>query len=239
MCNLYSMTSNKEAIREFARYLRVAVNADNLGSHPDVFPNEYAPIVRNTLDGRELALSRWGMPKSAKALEGKNYDNGVTNVRETDSWHWRQWLDVENRCVVPVTSFCEPDQASGSKENIWFALTEDRPLFFFAGIWLPSWTSVRKVSEGESTDDLYAFLTTEANKDVGTFHPKAMPVILRTPASIDYWLSADVDDALDLQRPLANGTLQVVARGQKFDPPWAEPRHPAFAPTPKPQLDLF
>jgi putative SOS response-associated peptidase YedK len=47
---------------------------------------------------------------------------------------------------------------------------------FFAGIWT-RWTSVRKVKEGETTNDLFAFLTIEPNKVVGAIHPKAMPVI--------------------------------------------------------------
>jgi putative SOS response-associated peptidase YedK len=30
--------------------------------------------------------------------------------------------------------------------------------------------------EGETTNDLYGFLTTEPNAEVGAIHPKAMPV---------------------------------------------------------------
>jgi putative SOS response-associated peptidase YedK len=37
---------------------------------------------------------------------------------------------------------------------------------------------VRKVKEGETTNDLFGFLTTEPNAEVGAIHPKAMPVIL-------------------------------------------------------------
>jgi hypothetical protein len=40
---------------------------------------------------------------------------------------------------------------------------------------------VRKVKEGETTNDLFAFLTTEPNNRVGVIHPKAMPVILTKP----------------------------------------------------------
>ena len=50
-------------------------------------------------------------------------------------------------------------------------------LAFFAGIWI-RWTLTRKVSEGEITCDLFAFLTTEPNVEVGAVHPKAMPTIL-------------------------------------------------------------
>ena len=38
---------------------------------------------------------------------------------------------------------------------------------------------MRKVKEGETTNDLFAFLTTDPNDVVGAVHPKAMPVILR------------------------------------------------------------
>ena len=29
-----------------------------------------------------------------------------------------------------------------------------RPLAFFAGMWVPKWTSTRKVKEGETTNDI-------------------------------------------------------------------------------------
>ena len=86
----------------------------------------------------------------------------------------------------------------------------------FAGIWT-NWTSVRKVKEGETTNDLFGFLTTEPNDVVGRIHPKAMPVILTTPEEIEAWLTVPVEEALKLQRPLANGILKVAARGQKED----------------------
>jgi hypothetical protein len=38
-----------------------------------------------------------------------------------------------------------------------------------------------ELKEGETTDDIYVFLTTETNAEVGAVDPKAMPVILTTP----------------------------------------------------------
>jgi putative SOS response-associated peptidase YedK len=108
-------------------------------------------------------------------------------------------------------------EGDGRKPPIWFALGEDRPLACFAGIWVQGWTSVRKVREGETTNDLYAFLTTEPNALVGRYHPKAMPVILTTPDEINTWLDAPTPVALQLQRPLPDDALMVVARGEKQD----------------------
>ena len=105
-------------------------------------------------------------------LKGKKTDPGVTNVRNVTSPHWRRWLGIESRCVVPFTSFSENEALpDGTHPPIWFALDATRPLIFFAGIWTPRWTSVRKLKEGEVTVDLFGILATEPNKLVGTYHP--------------------------------------------------------------------
>jgi putative SOS response-associated peptidase YedK len=82
---------------------------------------------------------------------------------------------------------------------------------------LDAWTSVRKVKEGLTTNDLFAFLTTKPNAEVEPVHPKAMPVILTEPEEIETWLTAPVEEALKLQRPLPDGSLKIVATGVKKD----------------------
>jgi putative SOS response-associated peptidase YedK len=42
-------------------------------------------------------------------------------------------------------------------------------------------------------------------------------VILTTPEEIDIWLSGSTEEALTLQRPLADSALKVVARDEKQD----------------------
>ena len=215
MCNLYSLSKGQQAIREMARAMRDLTG--NQPPLPGIFPDYSAPIVRNNEGIRELSMARWGMPSPAFALKGRNSDPGITNVRNVKSPHWRRWLGVESRCVVPFTSFSENEVLpDGSRPPVWFALSEERPLAFFAGIWT-RWTSTRKVKEGETTNDIFAFLTTEPNKEVGAIQPRAMPAILTTQEEIDHWLSAPFDEALKLQRPLPDGSLKIVLRGPKKD----------------------
>jgi putative SOS response-associated peptidase YedK len=215
MCNLYSLTKGQQAIREFTGAMRDSTG--NLPPFAGIFPDYAAPIVRNSPEGRELALARWGMPSPVFALKGRKSDPGVTNVRNVGSPHWRRWLGVESRCVVPFTSFSENEALpDGSHPPVWFALGEDRPLAVFAGIWT-RWKSVRKVKEGETENDIYAFLTTEPNAVVAPIHPKAMPVILTTRDEIESWLTAPAKVALELQRPLPDDALKIVARGERRD----------------------
>jgi len=76
---------------------------------------------------------------------------------------------------------------------------------------------VRKVKEGETTNDIFAFLTTEPNAIVAPIHPKAMPVILTRADEIEHWMTAPPSEAFKLQRPLPDDVLRIVARGRTED----------------------
>lgn len=203
MCNLYRITTSQQAILDFTRAM--VGNAGNMEASFDVYPDYPAPIVRIRSDGkREFCRARWGMPSPPQ------YGGApVTNIRNVKSPHWRRWLGVENRCVVPSTSFCEWTGEKGSKRKVWFAINPEQPLYFFAGIWTP-WHGERKKAEGERDHELFGFLTCEPHAVVKPIHEKAMPVILRTAAEIDHWLTAPTSEALDLQRPLPDDGLVIV-----------------------------
>ncbi|RJE87943.1 SOS response-associated peptidase [Paracoccus onubensis] len=201
MCNLYSNTTSQELARRV--FDRIDDRAGNV-QPGEVYPDQLGAIIRHDGDGFELVKARWGMPSPKFALKTER-DPGVTNVRNLSSGHWRRWLSKDHRCLVPLTSFAEP--RGKGMGNQWFAHADDKPMFF-AGIEVRDWTSVRKVKEGETTDDLYAFLTCEPNAEVKAVHPKAMPVILTEQEEWDSWMGGI--SAAELQRPLPDGSLKLI-----------------------------
>ena len=104
MCNLYSMTANREAI---IRLFKVSDNrAAAIEPASAIFPSNDAPVVRYAADGeRELVKLSWGLVLTMKDRAPKR----VTNIRD-DKLDSRFWATSfrDRRCLVPVTSFAEP-----------------------------------------------------------------------------------------------------------------------------------
>lgn len=236
MCNLYRM-DDRDWVNKWAQDLESLIN---LMPAYQVNPDQWAPVIRNTADGkRQLANCRWGLPspiyvlkKAAEARAEKlkkkgmpvdmvellrmEPDAGVTNVRNLTLPHWKRWGGVDHRCIVPVTSFAEPDPSSkeegGKTPNAWFSATADKPVMFFAGLWVPQWRSVRKVKDGLTNDDLYAFLTTDPNDVIRPVHEKAMPVLLQTAQETDIWMRAPWEEARQLARPVSSDRITITSR---------------------------
>lgn len=84
-------------------------------------------------------------------------------------------------------------------------------MFFFAGIWT-EWEGDRgtKTKPHVARHRLFGFLTTDPNALVKPVHQKAMPVVLTTPADVDQWLHASIEEALALQKPAADDVLEIV-----------------------------
>jgi putative SOS response-associated peptidase YedK len=126
MCNLYSQTKSQEAIRRLFR-----IDRDRTGNQPPlpgIYPDQLAPVIRTARDGaREMIRMRWGFPPPPNLGT-----RPITNVRNTKSPYWRNWLKSEFRCLMPATSFCEWTDAR-PKVPHWFALADNRPLSLSRG----------------------------------------------------------------------------------------------------------
>jgi putative SOS response-associated peptidase YedK len=207
MCNLYSMTT--EAIQRLVQEWEDAMR--NIPPLYAIYPDYTSPIIKQRGNERVLGFARWGLPSLKDPISEKP-NRGTTNIRHPWFDDWKGYLGVEYRCLVPVTRFSEPTKLDdGSSGNAWFALDETEPLMFFAGLWT-DWFGVRRKDEGPLAHKVFAFFTTKPNDVVGAIHEKAMPVILQSPEEHETWLRAPWSEAKTLQRPLAGGQLQVIAR---------------------------
>ena len=107
MCNLYSMTRNREAI---LRLFRISDNrTPTIDPQPAVFPAYNAPVIRKAADGgRELSMMNWGFV----LLQNGKAPRRVTNVRDDKiltSKFWKPSFEAR-RCLVPASSYCEPER---------------------------------------------------------------------------------------------------------------------------------
>jgi putative SOS response-associated peptidase YedK len=106
MCNLYSLTPKRDAV---ARFFRVSHNR-TVAFEPlnAIFPRHVAPVVRYSADGeREIVTMSWGFLRLEKGKAPKP----VTNVRDDQMRSNPFWRDSSKarRCLVPASSFCEPN----------------------------------------------------------------------------------------------------------------------------------
>ena len=92
MCNLYAVTTNREAMRLIAK----AMN-DSLGNFPElpgIYPDHVAPIVRLDAAGeREVVLARWGLPSSRTSRLRNPTGNDQRSSPRFDDW--KGYLGVE------------------------------------------------------------------------------------------------------------------------------------------------
>lgn len=215
MCNLYSLTRNREAIIRLFRLLENRTAA--VTSLSAVFPGHAAPVIRKASDGeRELSMLSWGfvLPQPNKA------PRRVTNVRDDKARSSPFWRDSfqARRCLVPASSFAEPREITPATWH-WFALKGDdpRPLFAFAGIWKPHKGPIKK--DGPPVElDVYSFFTTTPNSLVATINHERMPVILSSEAEFDQWLNGTPDEAFALVREYPPENMRMVQAGfEKLD----------------------
>lgn len=207
MCNLYSQTLPREAVREL---FKVSSNrAASINSRSAIFPGNDAPVVRLAEDGdRELVELSWGFILLMKDRAPKR----VTNFRDDkiDSRFWNASFRGR-RCLIPATSFAEPKGKRPATWH-WFALDKKRPLFAFAGIWRAYSGPLKK--DCEKVDiDTYSIMTTKPNKLVAQVHPQRMPVILTEADEYETWLNGTPVEARTLVRSYPADKMEIVQSG--------------------------
>jgi putative SOS response-associated peptidase YedK len=211
MCNLYSLNKKRDAV---ARFFRVSHNrAAAFEPVSAIFPKHVAPVVRAADDcERELVTMSWGF----MLLQNGKAPRPVTNVRDDTilkSSLWKGSFD-ERRCLVPASSFCEPNGDVKPATWHWFSINgeEARPLFAFPGIWRRYKGPVKK--DGPNVDiETYAFLTTTPNSLVATINHERMPVLLTRQEEFETWLRGSKHEALSLAKEYPPEQMRIVQEG--------------------------
>lgn len=190
MCNRARLDAEPETLRE---KFGAKWGPSGIPNRPTVelVPKGKAPVVRSEETQRIIDLMQWD-------VLGGGAKWPMTNVRQLGLPQWRKLAEKpENRCLVPLTEFCEweqkPTDLGDGKKPIraerWFKAT-DQPLFAVAGFWQPLAGDQRG----------FTMVTCDPNEIVAPIHPKAMITILK-PEDWDTWLHGSYDEAVALQKP--------------------------------------
>lgn len=216
MCNLYSLTTMD---REILRLFRIQDNRrEAFGALPAIFPRARAPVIRRAEDGeREMVGMIWGFTR----LQSSKAPKPVTNTRDDQARTNPFWRDSfsKRRCLVPASSFCEPNSDVSPATWNWFALRGDdaRPLFAFAGVWR-AWNGPIKKDGPNVEQQQYSFMTTLPNSLVGTVNHERMPVLLTREEEFEQWLTGTPDEAFALVKSYdADGMSMVQSGYDKMD----------------------
>lgn len=176
---------------------------DNRFDPQELRPKGRAYVIREQDGERAWDIMSWDVLGGQAAWP-------MTNVRNLALPQWRRLAEPpENRCVVPLTEFCEwtpakHDLGDGKpplKGEMWFQVT-DQPVFAVGGFW-------QQTKEGAG----FTMVTCEPNELVAPIHPKAMITILRAD-DVGQWLQGSYDDVVRLQRPY--DAAQMTVRGPVF-----------------------
>jgi len=239
MCNFYTYKLSRAEIRGLMQHYKLIgtewaemFDKEMAGKNDEalMYPKYQAPVVIVREGERELEHMGWGMPGPIPRTnigERPRRPGFLTNVRNTQSGHWRAWLASANvtvgkdklqggRCIVPATMFAEPDRNTAKPVvNRWFGRADGLPLFF-AGVWREWQGDVGTIKQPNvGLHRLYSTPTTEPNGVVQPIHDKAMPVMLLTAEDVDVWLNGTLEEALKLQKPQPDDALVIVPYDEK------------------------
>lgn len=203
MCNRARMSGEPETLWGSAAKLFGQRPRDNRFNPRELRPKSRNYIIREQDGERAWDVMTWDV------LGGKA-PWPMTNVRNLALPQWRKLAEKpENRCLVPLTEFCEftPEQHDlgdgkpALKGEMWFAVPS-QPVFAVAGFW-------QTTAEGNG----FTMVTCDPNALVSPIHPKAMITIL-DPDDIDTWLQGSYDDVVRIQKPFDPAKMTV--RGPVF-----------------------
>ena len=189
MCGRYALTSSPEEIAERFNLVWARLEAS---AHYNIAPSQMIPVVRDTGQGRELVLLKWGLiPSWAKdSTIGVKLINARAETL-ADKPAFRSAYRYRH-CLIPADAFYEWVPIAGRKQPYCIRMSDQGP-FGMAGLW-EHWVN----PSGEPLETC-TIITTDANALVAELHNR-MPAII-APGDYTAWLDASNPNAQQLLRP--------------------------------------
>jgi putative SOS response-associated peptidase YedK len=195
MCGRYALTSPPEIITERFKLLW----SPNVSAHYNIAPSQVIPVVRLTVQGRELAFLKWGLiPSWTKdpAIGARLINARAETIADKPAFRnaYRR-----HHCLVPADSFYEWKTIGKRKQPYCIGMA-DHTLFGMAGLW-EHWLN----PAGERVETV-TIITTNANELVGQVHDR-MPLIIQ-PGDYGAWLDASNPKGDELLKPFPSGLMR-------------------------------
>jgi putative SOS response-associated peptidase YedK len=195
MCGRYALTSPPEIITERFKLLW----SPNVSAHYNIAPSQMIPVVRLTMQGRELAFLKWGLiPSWTKdpAIGARLINARAETIADKPAFRnaYRR-----HRCLVPADSFYEW-KAIGKRKQPYCIGMADHTVFGMAGLW-EHWLN----PAGERIETV-TIITTNANELVGQVHDR-MPLIIQ-PDDYAAWLDSSNPKGGELLKPFPSGLMR-------------------------------
>lgn len=180
----------------------------------NIAPTQNILAIRQTPDGREISLLKWGLiPSWAK---DSSMGSRLINARSetvTEKPAFREAFK-RRRLIIPADGFYEWQRTGGRKQPFFFHMKDNHP-FGFAGLW-DRWKS----EDGEAVESC-TILTTDANEVLRPVHDR-MPVILATE-DYELWLDDDLRKSSlreELLRPFTASEMEGYPIGLSVNSPY-------------------
>ena len=107
MCGRYNLITDADALLDFFEIEQTLLDVSGLKPRYNIAPSQDVPIVRDTGNGRELAMARWGLVPHWSKEEKPKYS--TINARAdsvADKPSYREPFK-RKRCLIPATGFYE------------------------------------------------------------------------------------------------------------------------------------
>jgi putative SOS response-associated peptidase YedK len=177
----------------------------------DVYPGGPGMVIREADGQRIVQAMTWGFPLAQKSKKTglPIKPKPVNNIADLNSFMWRFIVPrPENRCLIPLSGFCEAEGERGSMTRTWFSV-KDRPIAAWAGMW----------KQSDEWGAVYSGMMTDCNEVVRPVHNR-MPVLLHED-EWDRWLRGSLDDVMEFQGRCFPDELTAMERTSD---PWIRRR---------------